>query len=59
MTAIGDIGPGLVDKVGPMQSFAHLQPLSKFIMIFDMLVGRLEIIPFIVMFHKDFWKLKK
>ena len=59
LTAIGDIGPGLVDKVGPMQSFAHLQPLSKFIMIFDMLVGRLEIIPFIVMFHKDFWKLKK
>lgn len=59
LSAIGDIGPGLVDKVGPMQSFAHLQPLSKFIMIFDMLVGRLEIIPFIVMFHKDFWKLKK
>lgn len=59
LSAIGDIGPGLVEQVGPMAHFADLQPLSKLIMIFDMLVGRLEIIPFIVMFHKDFWKLKK
>lgn len=59
ISAIGDIGPGVTAPAGPMGNFASLQPVSKLIMIFDMLIGRLEIIPFIVMFHKDFWKLKK
>lgn len=58
ISAIGDIGPGVISNIGPMGSFADLQPVSKLVMIIDMLVGRLEIIPFIVMFHKDFWRLK-
>ena len=59
ISAIGDIGPGLGDIVGPMGSFAPLKTLSKLIIILNMLIGRLEIIPFLVLFHKDFWTIKK
>ncbi len=59
ISAIGDIGPGLGDVVGPMGNYSTLKPLSKIIFIFNMFIGRLEIIPFLVLFHKDFWKLKK
>lgn len=59
ISAIGDVGPGIGDVVGPMGSYATLKPLSKIIMIFDMYIGRLEIIPFLVLFHKDFWAIKK
>ncbi|MBE7712987.1 MAG: TrkH family potassium uptake protein [Cyanobacteria bacterium SIG26] len=58
ISAIGDIGPGLGDVVGPMGNYSTLKPLSKLIFIFDMLIGRLEIIPFLVLFHKDFWNIK-
>lgn len=59
ISAIGDIGPGFGKIVGPMGSFDSLKTISKFILIFDMYVGRLEIIPFLVLFHKDFWTIKK
>ena len=59
ISAIGDIGPGIGDVVGPMGSYASLHIISKIIIIFDMLIGRLEIIPFLVLFHKDFWSIKK
>ena len=58
ISAIGDIGPGLGDVVGPMGNYSTLN-FIKIIFIFDMFIGRLEIIPFLVLFHKDFWKLKK
>lgn len=58
ISSIGDVGPGLGHVVGPMGSYATLQPISKVIIIFNMLVGRLEIIPFLVLFHRDFWKFK-
>lgn len=59
IASIGDIGPGLGGTVGPMGSYASLKFASKVIIIINMLVGRLEIIPFLVLFHKDFWKFKK
>ena len=34
-------------------------PVTKFILILDMLVGRLEIIPFLVIFQSEFWNFKK
>lgn len=58
ITAIGDIGPAIGHKIGPMGNFSDLHYLSKLVLIFEMLIGRLEIIPFIVLFHKDFWNLK-
>ena len=57
IASIGDIGPAL-GRVGPMGDYSTLKTASKIILIFNMLVGRLEIIPFLVFFHKDFWKLR-
>ena len=58
ISAIGDIGPDIGDVVGPMGNYS-LKIMSKIIFIIDMFIGRLEIIPFLVLFHKDFWNLKK
>lgn len=58
ITALGNIGPAFGNVVGPMGSFNSLHFSSKFIMIIAMLVGRLEIIPFLVLFQKDFWSIK-
>lgn len=51
---IGNIGPGL-GEIGPMGSFGGLSPLTKLIMLFNMIAGRLELIPVLVLFNKDFW----
>ncbi len=58
VSAIGNIGPGF-GKIGPLGSFESLHWATKLILIFDMLIGRLELIPFLVLFQKDFWVLKK
>ncbi|MDD3594515.1 MAG: TrkH family potassium uptake protein [Candidatus Gastranaerophilales bacterium] len=54
---IGNIGPGFMG-IGPMQSFNGLHVVTKIIYICNMLVGRLELIPFLAMLHVDFWKIK-
>jgi len=55
IASLGDIGPGFGATIGPMGSYANVSVLTKIIFIFNMLVGRLEIIPFLVLLHKDFW----
>ena len=55
---LGNIGPGF-GSIGPMASFADLQPLTKMIFIGNMVVGRLELIPFIAMLHPDFWTFRR
>jgi trk system potassium uptake protein TrkH len=55
---IGNIGPGY-GAIGPMGSFGHLSALTKIIFIIDMVVGRLELIPFLAMLHPDFWVFKR
>lgn len=50
-----NIGPGL-SKVGPMCSFAEFSPFSKYVLMFDMLAGRLEIFPMIILFSPSTWK---
>lgn len=53
--AIGNIGPAF-SSIGPMDSFAHLHIVSKYVIILLMLIGRLEIIPFLAILNKDLWK---
>ena len=53
--AIGNIGPAF-SSIGPMDSFNHLHIFSKYVIILLMLVGRLEIIPFLAILNKDLWK---
>ena len=55
VSAINNIGPGL-DAVGPAANFSILSPLSKYVMIFDMLAGRLEIFPILVLFSSFTYK---
>jgi trk system potassium uptake protein TrkH len=50
-----NIGPGL-ELVGPTQNFALFSPFSKCVLIFNMLAGRLEIFPLLLLFVKDTWK---
>ena len=58
ITALGNIGPGFAKTIGPMASFDGVHFSTKAIMIFNMMIGRLELIPFLVMLQKDFWSLK-
>ena len=57
--AIGNIGPGFGQVIGPLGNFSSLAPLTKIILIIDMFAGRLELIPFLVLFQKDLWTIKK
>ena len=50
-----NIGPGL-DFVGPTQNFADFSPISKLILSFDMLAGRLELFPMLILFTPSTWK---
>ncbi len=52
---LNNIGPGL-NVVGPTGNFSEFSTLSKFVLMFDMLAGRLEIIPIMVLFHPGTWK---
>ena len=51
---LNNIGPGL-SMVGPTQNFSHFSDLSKWVFIFDMLAGRLELFPLLIMFHPSIW----
>lgn len=52
---MSNIGPGLA-KVGPTCNFSSFSILSKIVMIFDMIVGRLEIFPVLILFSANTWK---
>ncbi len=52
---INNIGPGL-GMVGPSGNYADFSILSKCVMIMDMLVGRLEIFPILLLFAPVTWK---
>lgn len=52
---INNIGPGL-DLVGPAANFGILSVPSKLVLIFDMLAGRLEIFPLLLLFVPDTWR---
>ena len=58
IASLGDVGPALGHVIGPMGNYSSLSFWTKIIFIFNMLVGRLEIIPFLVLFRKESWKAK-
>ena len=55
LACFNNIGPGL-DAVGPVCNYSIYSPLSKLILIVDMLAGRLEIFPILVLFSASTWK---
>ena len=52
---IGNIGPGL-GMVGPTDNFAQMPYLGKWVLIWCMLLGRLEIYTVIILFVPEFWR---
>lgn len=54
---LNNIGPGL-DGVGPTSNFGSYSILSKLVMVFDMLAGRLEIFPMLAIFSPGMWRRK-
>ena len=52
--AINNIGPGL-NLVGPTENFGKFSDLSKFVLMFDMLAGRLELFPMLILISPRLW----
>lgn len=57
MATLNNIGPGIAE-VGPAGSFADFSMLSKIVFCFDMLAGRLEIFPFLMLLTAYSWRKK-
>ena len=55
LATLNNIGPGL-NAVGPAANFGGLAGFSKWVLIFDMLAGRLELFPVLILFHPALWK---
>lgn len=55
ISSVNNTGPGL-GAVGPMDDYAGFGALSKCVLMFDMLAGRLEIIPMFLLFYPGTWK---
>ncbi|WP_066128385.1 TrkH family potassium uptake protein [Gemelliphila asaccharolytica] len=58
LTTLNNVGPGF-NKFGPMENFSNIPKFSKFVLSISMLLGRLEIIPFIVLLSSKIWRTKK
>ena len=50
ISCLGNVGPGF-GSIGPLDNYGHFAPMSKFILSLVMLLGRVEIYPFLVMFY--------
>ncbi len=57
LTTINNVGPG-ISKVGPTCNFGFLSPFTKIVLCVDMLVGRLEIFPFLMIASPSLWRKK-
>ena len=55
VSCFNNMGPGL-EGVGPTLNYSGYSVLSKIVLIFDMLAGRLEIFPILVLFSRSAWK---
>lgn len=53
---LNNIGPGISSLIGPFGSFAPFSALSKLVMIVDMLFGRLEIFPMLLLLRPSTWR---
>ena len=55
-TSISNVGPGLGSIIGPNGNFSTLPDISKWILSFGMILGRLEIFAILVLFLPSFWR---
>lgn len=57
VACINNIGPGFGD-IGPAGNYAFFNPFAKIVLAFNMLVGRLEILPMLLLFYPRLWNAK-
>lgn len=57
LTTLNNVGPGLA-KVGPVENFSAFSCFSKIILSLDMLIGRLEILPIMMLLAPVTWRKK-
>ena len=55
-SSISNVGPGLGDMIGPNGNYKDIPDLSKWILSFGMLLGRLELFAVLVLFFPSFWR---
>ncbi len=55
-SSISNVGPGLGDMIGPNGNYKEIPDLSKWILSFGMLLGRLELFAVLVLFFPSFWR---
>ena len=55
LTTMSNVGPG-ISKVGPVMNFHSFSAVSKLVFCFDMLIGRLEIFPYLLLLSPDLWR---
>lgn len=55
-TCLNNVGPGLGAVVGPLGSFEPLSYFSKLVLSLDMLIGRLEIFPILLLIFPPLWR---
>lgn len=58
IACLNNIGPGL-ELVGPVGNYSQFSYLSKLVLIFDMLAGRLEFFPMLLLFNPNTWRKTK
>ncbi len=54
--SLGNVGPGLGSVIGPGTTFMSINSGSKIIMMFGMILGRLELLTVLVLFMPSFWR---
>ena len=57
LTTLNNVGPGLAG-VGPIENFSQFSALSKLVFCADMLIGRLEVFPFLMLLSPNLWRKK-
>ena len=55
-SAISNVGPGLGDIIGPNGNYKYIPDVSKWVLSFGMLLGRLELFAVLVLFFPSFWR---
>jgi len=55
-TSISNVGPGLGEAIGPSGNFKFIPEVSKWILSFGMLLGRLELFAVLILFFPSFWR---
>ncbi len=58
-TCFNNVGPGLGSLIGPVGNFSTYNDASKILLSLDMLLGRLEIFPMLILFAPSAWKKMK